>query len=413
MNTIKKAVIAIIAALSVGSLSVPVNAAVHDYGVDWSVYQGANGLFGYGHDKFAVSQIGGYSGGIYDQWTYNTQVASGIAQGKHMHTYIWWEGVTDYATADQVLNHFLPKLQTPKGSIVALDVESGAQNTDVIMHALQRIKDAGYTPMVYGYKNYLLANTDLHRIAASYQLWLAEYPDYNVTTEPNFNFFPSFENVGILQFTSTYIGGGLDGDYDLSGVTSNGYNGETPKSNTSAIAAGVQADNTPKADVKVGDTVKVNFSADTWSTGETIPTYIKGHTYKVAGVDGARFLLDGVNSWINKKDAEVIATDKSVQINGVFVLDEWVREFGKWYGRNYDMAIPVADYNNDIPASEITMTDKHGNALADQSIHGNDGHVEYFTLNGNYKVLEQVGSSIKVEIAGEPVWLKVSYTTNI
>ncbi|MCS9991250.1 GH25 family lysozyme [Weissella confusa] len=413
MNTIKKAVIAIIAALSVGSLSVPANAAIHDYGVDWSVYQGANGLFGYGHDKFAVSQIGGYSGGIYDQWTYNTQVASGIAQGKHMHTYIWWEGVTDYATADQVLNHFLPKLQTPKGSIVALDVESGAQNTDVIMHALQRIKDAGYTPMVYGYKNYLLANTDLHRIAASYQLWLAEYPDYNVTTEPNFNFFPSFENVGILQFTSTYIGGGLDGDYDLSGVTSNGYNGETPKSNTSAIAAGVQADNTPKADVKVGDTVKVNFSANTWSTGETIPAYIKGHTYKVAAVDGTRFLLDGVNSWINKKDAEVIATEKSVQINGVFVLDEWVREFGKWYGRNYDMAIPVADYNNDIPASEITMTDKYGNALADQSIHGNDGHVEYFTLNGNYKVLEQDCSSIKVEIAGEPVWLKVSYTTNI
>ena len=67
-------------------------AAVGDQGVDWSRYQGAHGIFGYGHDKFAICQIGGINGGgIYGQTTYETQVASAIAQGKRAHTYIWYQ----------------------------------------------------------------------------------------------------------------------------------------------------------------------------------------------------------------------------------------------------------------------------------------------------------------------------------
>ncbi|MCY7184838.1 1,4-beta-N-acetylmuramidase, partial [Streptococcus gallolyticus subsp. gallolyticus] len=64
-------------------------AAVGDQGVDWSRYQGTNGIFGYAHDKFAIIQIGGINGGgMYGQTTYETQVASAIAQGKRAHTYI-------------------------------------------------------------------------------------------------------------------------------------------------------------------------------------------------------------------------------------------------------------------------------------------------------------------------------------
>ncbi|MCB6917316.1 endolysin, partial [Enterococcus avium] len=35
-----------------------VQAAKGDQGVDWAVYQGAQGKFGYGSDKFSISQIG-------------------------------------------------------------------------------------------------------------------------------------------------------------------------------------------------------------------------------------------------------------------------------------------------------------------------------------------------------------------
>nr|WP_259704399.1 GH25 family lysozyme [Weissella confusa] len=390
-------------------------AAKGDQGVDWSIYQGAQGKFGYGHDKFAIAQIGGYHGYIYDQSTYATQVQYAIAQGKRAHTYVWWQDITDYGTADAVLDYLLPKVQTPKGSIVALDVESGGQNTDVIMHALQRIKDAGYTPMVYGYKNYLQASTDLQRIANSYELWLAEYPNYEVTPEPNYNYFPSFDNVGLFQFTSTYVAGGLDGNVDLSGVTDNGYkngNPSKPNTDTPAVNAGKEADNTPKSDIAAGMTVKVNFSATHYATGETIPDFIKGVPHKVLEVDGDRVLLDDIYSWVSKKNVEILdanTQDDSAEFNGVFVLDSWQYEFGGVYARNEDMAIPVADYHNDIPASAITLTDRFGNPVANQNGLGNNGVPEYFTLNGKYKVLQRVGSSIEVEMNGESVWLKAAF----
>lgn len=297
-----------------------VYAAKGDHGVDWSVYQGANGKWGYARDKFSISQIGGTTTGwnLYTQWTYPTQVSSTIAQGKRAHTYIWWQNVTSNGQADYVLNYFLPKIQTPKGSIVALDVESGYQNTQAIAHAIQRIKDAGYTPMVYGYKNYLVNNTDLSYLSTLCQLWLAEYPNYAVTPEPNYNYFPSFNNIGILQFTSTYIFGGLDGNIDLTGITDNGYkngNPEKPKTHTPAVDAGIKADNTSKRDITVGYTVKVNYSASRWATGQYIPSFIKGNSYKVIQVSGNKVLLDGVMSWINKSDVEILQTTAPVQAN--------------------------------------------------------------------------------------------------
>lgn len=222
-----------------------VQAAKRDHGVDWSKYQGANGVWGYPDDKFAIAQIGGTTDGYncYNQWTYPTQVSGAIAQGKRAHTYIWWQNVTTTWQADQVLNYFLPHVQTPKGSIVALDVESGNQNTQAIQHACDRIRQAGYTPMVYGYKNYLLNHVDLGYLSNHEQLWLGEYPDYSVRRQPNFGYFPSFNNVGIFQFTSTYITGGLDGDVDLTGITDNGYkngNPQKPKSQTPAVQQGKQ-----------------------------------------------------------------------------------------------------------------------------------------------------------------------------
>ena len=280
-------------------------AAKGDHGVDWAVYQGPNGKWGYANDKFAVSQIGGTTTGwnLYDQWTYGSQVKSTIAMGRRAHTYIWWQNVTTNAQADYVLNYFLPKIQTPKGSIVALDVESGAQNTAAIDHALQRIKDAGYTPVLYGYKNYLVNNTDLHYLASKYVLWLAEYPNYQVTPQPNYNYFPSFDNVGIFQFTSTYVTGGLDGDVDLTGITDNGYKGgnsQKPQSSTPAVNAGKQLhQDTHNYTVKAGDSwwsiadrYGMDMTALATLNGKTISAVIhpgdvlrvadKGQGYKVS-----------------------------------------------------------------------------------------------------------------------------------
>lgn len=295
-------------------------AAVGDQGVDWSRYQGANGIFGYAHDKFAICQIGGVNGGgVYGQTTYETQVASAIAQGKRAHTYIWYQVGGNASLGEQVLNTFLPQVQTPKSSIVALDYESGASadkqaNTNAILHGMRMIKAAGYTPMYYSYKPYTLANVYIDQIIREFpnSLWMAAYPDYNVTPTPNYNVFPSMDGVAIYQFTSTYIAGGLDGNIDLTGITDNGYTkNNNPETQTPAISQGQQADNTPKSEIAIGNQVKVKFGGNTWATGEAIPSWVKGRTYDVAQVSGSRVLLAGINSWINKADVEIISVSSA------------------------------------------------------------------------------------------------------
>jgi len=204
---------------------------IREQGVDWSRYQGNSGKFGYSSDKFVFSQAGGFYGGTnIHQTTYNSQVKSSKQAGKRVHTYLW-DGVGGNMTnAKAMMAYYLPRVRTPKGSIVALDYEDGASNsvaanTNAIKSQMKLIKDAGYTPMLYGYKAYLSAHVNVDSIVKAYGncLWLAEYPNYLVITRPNYNYFPSMNGVAIFQFTSTYRAGGLDGNVDLTGITKSGY----------------------------------------------------------------------------------------------------------------------------------------------------------------------------------------------
>ncbi|EME3566943.1 LysM peptidoglycan-binding domain-containing protein [Enterococcus faecium] len=302
-------------------LPVNVFAAKGDQGVDWAIYQGETGRFGYDSDKFVISQIGGYNAnGLYNQSTYPTQVASAIAQGKRAHTYIWWDVWGSQAIAKQTMDYFLPKIQTPKGSIVAIDFEGGASsnkqaNTDAILYGMRRIKAAGYTPMLYSGKPFLLANAYYQQVIKEFpdSLWIAAYASNYVTNTPNYNYFPTMDGVAIWQFTSNYISGGLDGNVDLTGITDNGYtNSDKPQTETPAINAGEETSETPKSEIKVGDTVKVNFSANQWATGETIPQWVKGESYKVQQVDGNKILLANILSWIDKSNVELLPDSTAV-----------------------------------------------------------------------------------------------------
>ena len=217
-------------------LSVPVfsnNAnAARDQGPDWSKFQGPNGVKGYDSDKFVLCQLGGtYGGTLIDQWTYTSQLATAKNMGLRTHTYIWYGVGGSIQLGQMALDYYLPKVQTPKGSIVALDYEDGASasvadNTDAILYGMRRIAAAGYTPMYYSYKPYTLNHVDYHRIIKEFpnSLWMAAYPDYQVRNQPYYGVFPTMDGVALYQFTSTYVAGGLDGNVDLLNITQNGYN---------------------------------------------------------------------------------------------------------------------------------------------------------------------------------------------
>lgn len=85
-------------------------------------------------------------------------------------------------------------------------------NTDAVIAFMDKCKQAGFEPIYYSYKPYTLANVYIDQVTAKYpnSLWIAGYPNYEVTPEPYWGVFPSMEHMRWWQFTSTGIAGGLD-----------------------------------------------------------------------------------------------------------------------------------------------------------------------------------------------------------
>ena len=298
-----------------------VKADEREFGTDTAIYQGASAQKVQASDTFSIAQVGGsVHGRLYDQWTYRSQISTGIAMRLRMHTYVWMETGGNAMQTANMLNYFLPKIQTPKGSIIALDYEDGAgpsaqANTDNVLYGMRRIRDAGYTPVLYSGKYYIANHLQLDRILSEFpnSLWIASYADMQVRTRPLWGYFPSMPGVAIWQFTSTGRAGGLDYNVDLLGITQKGYkhgDAERPVTKPEAVKEGIQADNTPKKDITTGYTVKVNFSAKTWSNGEGIPNWVKGNSYEVIQTNGNKVLLVGIMSWIDRSNVEILATAK-------------------------------------------------------------------------------------------------------
>ena len=201
--------------------------ATKSYGGDYSKYQPS--LYNNtGQDTFAISQIGGsVNGYIYEQGTYYSHAQQAKQRGWRFHTYIWDQTGSNQYQTQQMLNYFLPRLQEPKGAIVALDYEAGASgnveaNTDNILYGMRQIKQAGYTPMLYSYKPYLLAHVDINRVLAEFpnSLWVAGY-QRGLSVWPNYGYFASMDGVALWQYSD--YGGQQDLNVDLTGITWNGY----------------------------------------------------------------------------------------------------------------------------------------------------------------------------------------------
>lgn len=160
-----------------------------------------------------------------------------------------------------------------------------------------------------------------------------------------YNYFPSTDGIAIWQFTSTYIAGGLDGNVDLTGIMDNGYT-DTPATN-----AGEETNDKPKSEIKTGDTVKVKFNVDAWATGEVVPQWVKGNSYKVQEVTGSKLLLEGILSWISKGYIELLpdanaVPDKQSETTHVVQRGETLSSIAAKYGTTYQMLATLNDLNN-------------------------------------------------------------------
>lgn len=90
-----------------------IKADEREFGTDTSKYQGPNAQKAKGSDTFSIAQIGGAVGNeIYDQWTYRSQISTGIAMGLRMHSYIWMETGSNKMQTARMLN-YLPLTKDP------------------------------------------------------------------------------------------------------------------------------------------------------------------------------------------------------------------------------------------------------------------------------------------------------------
>ncbi len=320
--------------------------------------------------KAVIAQVGGTYNGLYVvQSTYRTQVSSAIAAGKHAHTYIWYQVGGSIPVAKAAMDKFLPMVQTPKGSIVALDYEAGASgnkqaNTNAIIYGLQRVKAAGYTPVLYSGKYYLNDHTYYSQINKAFptSLWIASYPTTRTVTAPNFNYFPSMDGINMWQFTDAYSTPGLDASVDLTGITDNGYGRSTttdtgkvivkPNTKTPATNAGQSANNTHKSSISTGYAVKVNLRAKRYANGVAIPNWVKGRTYKVIQTSGNKVLLGSIMSWVNRSDVEILQTSsqaKSTQTSKLSVDGIWGKATTKALQRHEGTPVDgVISYNSQL-----------------------------------------------------------------
>lgn len=113
-------------------------------------------------------------------------------------------------------NYFLANLPT-KPAYLVCDYEDDAStskqaNTNAVLAFMDQCAQAGFKPIYYSYKPYTLTNVDYTQIIAKYpnSLWIAAYPNRNVTPTPVWSIFPSMDDIRWWQFTSTGIAGGLD-----------------------------------------------------------------------------------------------------------------------------------------------------------------------------------------------------------
>lgn len=114
----------------------------------------------------------------------------------------------------------------PKGSYIACDWETGDGNVvtggkdasaNAIVAFMNKVKAAGYKPLLYSGAYLLRSNINTSTVLKSYpnSLWVASYATMGRIDNPDFNYFPTMDGVAIWQFTDNWRGLYVDGNISL------------------------------------------------------------------------------------------------------------------------------------------------------------------------------------------------------
>lgn len=190
-------------------------------GIDVSKYQGTIDWEAVAEDgvEYAIIRLGyrGYGTGVIQlDEAFQTNMEGAIDAGIDVGVYFFSQAITEKEAkeeADFVIENLKPyKLQCP----VVFDTEeiageNGRMNklsvdelTDISIEFLDRIEEAGYTPMIYANLKWFVSNLDMERLA-DYEKWFASY------TTPYY--FPY--EISMWQYTDKGSVNGINGSVDM------------------------------------------------------------------------------------------------------------------------------------------------------------------------------------------------------
>ncbi|MDR1571127.1 MAG: glycoside hydrolase family 25 protein [Clostridiales Family XIII bacterium] len=191
------------------------------FGIDVSRYQGEIDWGRVAGDGvgFAMVRLGyrGYSSGAltYDEF-FESNMRGASQAGVRLGVYFFSQAVTPAEAveeADMVIDSITPygislpiafDMEDISGEAARTDSMTAGQVTDVTIAFCERIKEAGYTPLVYANPNWFLSRMELDRLEP-YGKWLAQY--YRLPAYPY--------DFSMWQFSSTGSIDGIKGNVDL------------------------------------------------------------------------------------------------------------------------------------------------------------------------------------------------------
>lgn len=183
--------------------------------------------------KGVIAKLGGHGGGEgyhYQNPKAAAQLASASKIGLRVGGYFWGQfggSSSDAKLSAQMAVNDAKRVGLKEGSLIALDYELGASgssdaNTNAIETFGNYIKANGYKFALYTGSSYLnnYINTKKYGQKFGTSIWIANYKTMSLQTSPDFNWFPSHDNIAMWQFASNFYG--IDGSVDLVGLMGKG-----------------------------------------------------------------------------------------------------------------------------------------------------------------------------------------------
>ena len=250
----------------------------------------------------------------------------------------------------------------PQGSYLATDCEqdvnnntngSVAANTNAITSFMDTVHDGGYNPMLYSNEWLLKNKVDTNKISEKYPnaLWVAKYKTNGREDNPDFNYFPSMDNVAIWQYTQNWRGQNVDGNVNvvpLSNKTNTNNNtsnnaANTNNSNANNGQSSSQAPARPNTNKPAQPTNKPSQPSQKPSTNTNVNSdWTKQNGVFVTG--GAINLRTGAST--NSKVIAELPANSEVKYDAYRTIGQytWLRqprannEYGYLVGRNNGQA---------------------------------------------------------------------------